>query len=70
MVLSTEDYKELMQNIAAKSAAKFSLIPSVASISSQRSEQYPSQMGAMEAHRGLFDEYYELIQDRCIIILR
>ncbi|KAG8643411.1 probable CoA ligase CCL8 isoform X2 [Manihot esculenta] len=52
MVLSTEDYKELMQNIAAKSAAKFSLIPSVPSISSQRSEQYPSQMGAMEAHRG------------------
>ncbi|KAJ9190217.1 hypothetical protein P3X46_001442 [Hevea brasiliensis] len=51
MVLSTEDHSELMRNIAAKCAAQFSLIPSVPSISSQKSEHYPSQIGAMDADR-------------------
>lgn len=29
MILSTEDHSELMKNVAAKSAAQFSLIPPV-----------------------------------------
>ena len=35
MILSTEDHQELMQSIAAKTAAQFSLIPPVPSIYSQ-----------------------------------
>lgn len=37
MILSTEDHKELMQNIAAKTAAQFSLIPPIPSICSEES---------------------------------
>ncbi|KDP37257.1 hypothetical protein JCGZ_06313 [Jatropha curcas] len=51
MVLSTEEHYELMQNIAAKSAAQFSLIPSVPSTTSQTS-QHHSQNGAMDTDRG------------------
>lgn len=32
MILSTEDHQELMKTVAAKTAAQFSLIPSVPSI--------------------------------------
>ncbi|XP_015572865.2 probable CoA ligase CCL8 [Ricinus communis] len=52
MVLSTEDYCELMQNVAAKSAAQFSIIPSVASFPSQTSAHCHSQIGAVDADRG------------------
>lgn len=33
MILSTEDHQELMKNVAAKTAAQLSLIPSVLSVS-------------------------------------
>ncbi|KAL5575180.1 hypothetical protein UlMin_016879, partial [Ulmus minor] len=35
LILSTEDHQEIMQNIAAKAAAKFSLIPLVSSMNDQ-----------------------------------
>lgn len=53
MVLSTEDYRELMQNVANKCAAQFSLIPSVPSVSSQTSAHDHSQVVEIGADRGL-----------------
>lgn len=35
MILSTEDHSELMQKVAAKTAAQFSLIPDVPIMTSQ-----------------------------------
>ncbi|KAA8541775.1 hypothetical protein F0562_022927 [Nyssa sinensis] len=53
MILSTEDHRELMQNVAAKSAAQFSLIPPVPSIPSQTTGHDQSQTGEMDADRNL-----------------
>lgn len=44
MLLSTEDYSETMQNVAAKSSARFSLIPPVAGVSSETSVHDESQI--------------------------
>ncbi|TXG68958.1 hypothetical protein EZV62_003893 [Acer yangbiense] len=44
MLLSTEDYRETMQNVAAKSSARFSLIPPVAGVSSETSVHDESQI--------------------------
>ncbi|XP_050234346.1 probable CoA ligase CCL8 [Mercurialis annua] len=51
MVLSTEDYSELLQNIAAKCAAQFSLIPPVPSTSPQTSALHHSQIESVDADR-------------------
>ncbi|XP_059638497.1 probable CoA ligase CCL8 [Cornus florida] len=53
MILSTEDHQELMQSVAAKSAAQFSLIPPVPSIPSQTSEHVQSQTGVMDVDGSL-----------------
>ncbi|KAK1576122.1 hypothetical protein Q3G72_011146 [Acer saccharum] len=44
MLLSTEDYRETMQNVAAKSSARFSLIPPVTGVSSETSLHDESQI--------------------------
>lgn len=49
MILSTEDHEELMQNIAAKNAAQFSLIPPVPSTTSQTTGNGLSQTGENDA---------------------
>ncbi|XP_065866149.1 probable CoA ligase CCL8 [Euphorbia lathyris] len=51
-VLSTEDYQELLQNVATKCAAQFSLIPSVSSISSHATADHHSQIGVLDIERG------------------
>ncbi|KAK3219867.1 hypothetical protein Dsin_013837 [Dipteronia sinensis] len=48
MLLSTEDYRETMQNVAAKSSARFSLIPPVAGVSSETSVHDVSQIADIE----------------------
>ena len=56
MILSTEDYRELMENVAAKSSAQFSLIPPVPSIPSPTSAcDYP-QTGEIVADKSLQGE--------------
>ncbi|CAK7356715.1 unnamed protein product [Dovyalis caffra] len=52
MVLSTEDHQELMQNVAGKCAAQFSLIPSVDRISSQESVCDHSQIEEIASDKG------------------
>ncbi|KAJ4718092.1 Malonate--CoA ligase [Melia azedarach] len=52
MVLSTEDYREFMQNIAAKSGAKFSLIPPIPNISSETTIFDQSQVEKIDTDRG------------------
>uniref|UniRef100_A0A2P2K442 AMP-dependent synthetase/ligase domain-containing protein n=1 Tax=Rhizophora mucronata TaxID=61149 RepID=A0A2P2K442_RHIMU len=52
MVLSTEDHREVMQPVAAKCAAGFSLIPSVTSASSQTNSLDNSQVKQITADRG------------------
>ncbi|KAL5756037.1 hypothetical protein ACOSQ2_020783 [Xanthoceras sorbifolium] len=47
-VLSTEDYRETLQNVAAKSGARFSLIPPVTSVSTETSVHDQSQIGDVE----------------------
>ncbi|XP_044483960.1 probable CoA ligase CCL8 isoform X2 [Mangifera indica] len=49
MVLSTEDYREIMQNVASKSAAQFSLIPNV---SSETTMHDHSKVEEIDADRG------------------
>lgn len=65
MVLSTEDYSELLQNIATKCAAQFSLIPSVSSTSSQIS----AQVGEVEADKGLFQTHQDFSEKLGMICL-
>lgn len=45
MILSTEGYEELMQNIAAKAAAQFSVIPPVSSTTLRTTGNDLSQTG-------------------------
>lgn len=52
MVLSTEDYREVLQNVAAKSGAKFSLIPPVPNVSSETTVFDQSQAEKMDGQRG------------------
>lgn len=47
MILSTDDHQELMQNVAAKTAAQFSLIPSVPSSYSQENTVDHLQAGEL-----------------------
>ena len=53
MILSTEDHRELMQNVAAKTAAQFSLIPPVPSIPSQTTGHGQSQTGDVDVTKSL-----------------
>lgn len=53
MVLSTEDYHEVMQNVASKSAAQFSLIPLVPNVSSEMTTHDHSEVEEIDADRGL-----------------
>ncbi|KDO56941.1 hypothetical protein CISIN_1g013869mg [Citrus sinensis] len=52
MVLSTEDYREVLQNVASKSGAKFSLIPPVPNVSSETTVFDQSQAEKMDGQRG------------------
>ncbi|XP_044495163.1 probable CoA ligase CCL8 isoform X2 [Mangifera indica] len=52
MVLSTEDYHEVMQNVASKSAAQFSLIPLVPNVSSEMTTHDHSEVEETDADRG------------------
>lgn len=52
MVLSTEDYREVLQNVAAKSGASFSLIPPVPSVSSETTVFDQSQAEKMDGQGG------------------
>ena len=53
VVLSTEDYRETMQRVAARSGAQFSLIPPVSSIFSSPNLTDKSQIGEIEADGSL-----------------
>ncbi|XP_021912276.1 malonate--CoA ligase-like [Carica papaya] len=67
MLLSTEDYKETMQSVAAKSAAKFSLIPHVTSTLSQINVDDQSQTGFLNAY-GSFPGKVENSGDPALIV--
>lgn len=56
LILSTEDYRELMENVAAKSSAQFSIIPPVPSVSSPTS----AQSGEIYAHKNFQGEIRKL----------
>lgn len=49
VVLSTEDHQELMQTVASKSAARFSLIPSVPTMTSRTTLNGHSEMEQSDA---------------------
>lgn len=49
-MLSTEDHQELMQSVASKSAAQFSLIPTVSSMSSENSPSGDSESGQADGN--------------------
>lgn len=51
MILSTEDHQELMKTVAAKTAAQFSLIPSVPSFYSEESAVDHLQDGEIDVER-------------------
>ena len=53
MILSTEDHRELMQNVATKSSAQFSIIPPITSVPSQTAGHGQAQNGEMEIDEGL-----------------
>ncbi|KAK6268056.1 hypothetical protein QUC31_012216 [Theobroma cacao] len=60
-VLSTEEYSETMQSVAARSAAQFSLIPPVPSISSSPNFTDQIQIGEIEAEGSLIGENPALV---------
>ncbi|XP_017979348.1 PREDICTED: malonate--CoA ligase isoform X1 [Theobroma cacao] len=60
-VLSTEEYRETMQSVAARSAAQFSLIPPVPSISSSPNFTDQIQIGEIEAEGSLIGENPALV---------
>ncbi|KAK2971169.1 hypothetical protein RJ640_008593 [Escallonia rubra] len=53
MILSTDEHRELMQNVAAKSSAQFSLIPPVPVLPPQTTGNGPSQVNAGENLQGI-----------------
>ncbi|KAL6996457.1 putative CoA ligase ccl8 [Sarracenia purpurea var. burkii] len=53
MILSTEDHSNLMQNVAAKSSAQFSLIPPVPCITSRTTEHDKSDNGEIDVDKSL-----------------
>ncbi|XWS20262.1 hypothetical protein CRYUN_Cryun31cG0085600 [Craigia yunnanensis] len=61
VVLSTEDYRETMQSVAARSGAQFSLIPPVSSIFSSPNLTDKSQTGEIEGDGSLIGENPALI---------
>lgn len=70
-ILSTEDYRELMESVAAKSSAQFSLIPSVSSTSSQAtaSDNSPTEeTDADQMLHGEIDSYKKEGEDPALII--
>lgn len=54
MVLSTEDHQQLMQSVAAKCAAQFSLIPSVHRISLHESVHDHPQIEEIALDKGYY----------------
>ncbi|XP_021298736.1 malonate--CoA ligase isoform X2 [Herrania umbratica] len=60
-VLSTEEYRETMQSVAARSAAQFSLIPPVPNISSSPNVTDQIQIGEIEAEGSLIGENPALV---------
>ncbi|KAK1313231.1 Malonate--CoA ligase [Acorus calamus] len=65
VLLSTEDHRELMENVAAKCAARFSLIPAIPNISVKMSEHENSttRNGNSVAHLGEETEDYKMAED-------
>ncbi|OMO66674.1 AMP-dependent synthetase/ligase [Corchorus olitorius] len=61
VVLGTEDYRETMQSVAAKSAAQFSLIPPVPSFSLSTNMTDQSEIGEIEADGSLISENPALV---------
>lgn len=51
MILSTEDYRQIMENVAAKSSAQFSLIPPVPNIPSLTNAHDYLQNGEIDADK-------------------
>ncbi|PIA64892.1 hypothetical protein AQUCO_00100399v1 [Aquilegia coerulea] len=56
MLLSTEDHQELMKNVAAKSSAQFSLIPSISSVPLQTSTHEHSHIEEANMEEKLLEE--------------
>ncbi|CAO2815421.1 unnamed protein product [Amaranthus hypochondriacus] len=67
IILSTEDHQELLQAVATKSAAQFSLIPSVPSMMSESTNDDHCESGQSDAHTSL-KESKVLGEDAAIII--
>ncbi|KAK1289511.1 Malonate--CoA ligase [Acorus calamus] len=64
VLLSMEDHRELMENVAAKCAARFSLIPAIPNISVKMSEHGNStRNGNSAAHLGEETEDYKMAED-------
>ncbi|OMO54048.1 AMP-dependent synthetase/ligase [Corchorus capsularis] len=61
VVLGTEDYRETMQSVAAKTAAQFSLIPPVPSFSPSTNMTDQSEIGEIEADGSLISENPALV---------
>ncbi|GLT32681.1 hypothetical protein SLA2020_073290 [Shorea laevis] len=61
IILSTEDYREILQSAAARSKVQFSLIPPVPSISSSTDAHYQSQLGEVDVDESLMAEDPALI---------
>ncbi|XVF24961.1 hypothetical protein REPUB_Repub13aG0172500 [Reevesia pubescens] len=61
VVLSTEDYRETVESVAARTAAQFSLIPPVSSIFSSQNLTDKSQIGEIEADGSFIDDNPALI---------
>ncbi|KAF8393391.1 hypothetical protein HHK36_021634 [Tetracentron sinense] len=60
MLLSAEDHRELMETVAAKSAARFSLIPPIPSSPSNTSTDDHLQPGKLDMEKGLWKEIESL----------
>ncbi|GLT71670.1 hypothetical protein SLA2020_436700 [Shorea laevis] len=67
MVLSTFDHHEFLQDVASKCAARFSLIPPVPSISSQKDVHDP-QHGEIDEHGNFQGNIENLSEDPALII--
>ncbi|KAK9923391.1 hypothetical protein M0R45_031813 [Rubus argutus] len=68
MILSTEDHQQLMENLATKCAAQFSLIPPVASSSTQTSAGGHLQAGEVDADRIFHRNGKQSSEDPALIV--
>ncbi|XP_027168056.1 malonate--CoA ligase isoform X2 [Coffea eugenioides] len=68
MILSTEDHQEILKDVAAKTAAHFSLLPPVVSTSTELDQSHNGELNVIERVQGI-ENFSEIEDEKPALIL-